>query len=257
MNEYDQFAELYDWEHRDLDADLPLYVNFATRCDGPVLEVGSGSGRVCLALARAGIDVLGIEPSAAMISLARARAVSMGLERSVRFEQADVRDLTYEDRFALVLFPLNGFLHLLTVEDQLGALRCMAHALLPGGFLIVDLPNPHTVFVPETDGKRLLRRRFSSPEGASWASYTVSKTDLAEQRQSLILSYERVKSTEPGPHVAVEMELRFVYRHEMALLLQQSGLVVDEVYGTYDLDPYTDDSSHMVFVAYRPFSKSL
>ena len=253
MNVYDQFAELYDLEHRDLDADLPLYTNFAARCDGPVLEVGCGSGRVCLALARAGIDVLGIDPSAAMLSLARTRAASMKLARSVCFEQADVRDLAYEDRFTLVLFPLNGFLHLLTVEDQLQALRCMAQALLPGGFMIVDLPNPHTVFVPEADGQRLLRRRFSSPEGVSWASYTTTETDLAEQRQSLTLLYEREEPGQTVPQVAVEMVLRYVYRHEMALLLQQSGMIVDAVYGTYDLDPYTEDSSQMVFVAYRPF----
>jgi ubiquinone/menaquinone biosynthesis C-methylase UbiE len=253
VNVYDQFAELYDLEHRDLSADLPLYTNFAARCDGPVLEVGCGSGRVCLALAQAGIDVLGIDPSAEMLSLARARAASLGLEQSVQFEQADVRDLAYEDRFVLVLFALNGFLHLLTLEDQLQALHCMARALLPGGFLIVDLPNPHTVFVAEADGQPLLRRRFSSPEGTSWASYTTSETDLAEQRQSLTLTYEQEGTGERGPQLAVEMVLRYVYRHEMALLLQQSGLTVDAVYGTYDLDPYTDYSSQMVFVAYRPF----
>jgi len=188
-----------------------------------------------------------------MLALAQAHAVSTGLEESVRFEQADVRDLAYEDRFALVLFPLNGFLHLLTAEDQLLALRCMARALLPGGFLIVDLPNPHTVFVPEADGQRLLRRRFFSPDGLAWASYITTETDLAEQRQLLTLLYEREGSGDPVSQAAVEMVLRYVYRHEMALLVQQSGLIVDEVYGTYDLDPYTDDSSQMVFVVYRPF----
>jgi hypothetical protein len=49
---------------------------------------------------------------------------------------------------------------------------------------------------------------------------------------------------------AAEMELRFVYRYEMASLLEQAGFEVDAVHGSYDLDPYESDSPIMLFVAY-------
>jgi SAM-dependent methyltransferase len=246
MSDYDQFARLYDLEHRDFTDDLELYRNFAQRCDGPVLELGCGSGRVCLALARSGFDVTGVDTSAEMLSLARAYAVESGLSGRVHLEQADVRSLAFEGQFALAILALNGYLHLLAVEDQVAALACAYRALLPGGMLIVDLPNPHVAFSPDTDGEFLLRRRFSSPEGHSIASYTLSRTDLAGQRQHLTLRYD-----ERFHRTTVEIDLRFVYRYEMEALLRQAGFEVDAVYGSYDLDAYETDSDVMVFVAYR------
>ncbi len=252
MNDYDQFARLYDLEHRDYDHDIALYVNFAQRCDGPVLELGCGSGRVCLALAQAGLDVVGIDSSPAMLSLARARAAASGIAKMVQLEEADVCALTFQDQFALVLYPLNGFLHLLTAEDQLAALRCAYRALMPGGFLIVDLPNPHAVFDPRTDGQVYLRRRFSSLEGQAIASFTQAQTDLAAQRQLLTVWYDETDGEGSVRRTMVETELRFVYRHEMALLLQEAGLALDAVYGTYELDAYDASSELMLVVAYRP-----
>jgi SAM-dependent methyltransferase len=246
MSDYDQFARLYDLEHRDFTDDLELYRNFAQRCDGPVLELGCGSGRVCLALARSGFDVTGVDTSAEMLSLARAHAAASGLSERLNLEQADVRSLAFEGQFALAILALNGYLHLLAVEDQVAALACAYRALLPGGMLIVDLPNPHVAFSPDTDGEFLLRRRFSSPEGHSIASYTLSRTDLAGQRQHLTLRYD-----ERFHRTTVEIDLRFVYRYEMEALLRQAGFEVDAVYGSYDLDAYETDSDVMVFVAYR------
>ena len=252
MNDYDQFARLYDLEHKGFADDVALYRNFAYRCDGPVLELGCGSGRVCLALARAGLDVAGVDNSAAMLALARAHLEDAGLSERVRLELTDVRTLAYEGQFVLAIYPLNGFLHLLTIEDQLAALRSAHRALLPGGFLIIDLPNPHAVFAPLTDGQLLLRRRFTSPQGCSIACFASTRTDLVEQRQYLTLFYDEVDTDGVIHRTTVETELRFVYRYEMAALLGQAGLAIDAVYGNYDLDPYQVDSDQMIYVAYRP-----
>jgi SAM-dependent methyltransferase len=251
MSDYDRFARLYDLEHQDFADDLDLYRNFALRCDGPVLELGCGSGRVCLALARSGFDITGVDTSEAMLDLARVHVASVGFAGRVRLEQADVRALPFEGRFALVIYPLNGFLHLLTVEDQLAALKCARRALLPGGFLIVDLPNPHVAFAPDADGAFLLRRRFASPDGHAIASLTLSQTDFAGQRQHLTLRYDEMDGDQLVQRTTAETDLRFVYRYEMEALLRQADLRIDAVYGSYDLDPYETDSDVMLFVAYR------
>jgi ubiquinone/menaquinone biosynthesis C-methylase UbiE len=252
MNNYDQFARLYDLEHRDFLEDIELYRNFAVRCDGPVLELGCGSGRVCVALAQAGIEVTGVDSSSAMLALAGAYAAEAGLQSRIRLQQADVRKLAFEAQFALAIFPLNGFLHLLTFPDQIAALQSAYRALMPGGFLIVDLPNPHTVFTPQTDAQFLLRRRFRSPDGGAIVSFTSSQTDLAEQCQRLTLFYDEVGDQGIVRRTTTETDLRFVYQHEMVLLLEQAGFAVDAVYGNYDLDPYETGSGLMLFVAFRP-----
>ena len=193
MNEYDQFARWYDLEHQGFRDDALLYENLALRCDGPVLELGCGSGRVCLALAEAGFQVTGVDSSKEMLALASRRAREQGLLQRVRLEQVDVRSMAFCSQFALALYPLNGFLHLLTVEDQLAALRNAYQALLPGGVLVVDLPNPHVVFSTQSDGQVLLRRQFRTAQGGAAASYTITQTDLVEQRQALTLLYDLKK----------------------------------------------------------------
>ena len=251
MNSYDLFARLYHLEHSDVQEDVAFYQNFALRCDGPILELGCGTGRVSLALAQAGFDVTGVDSSSAMLAMARAHAADAGLSAQLRLEQCDVRALLFERRFALAIYPLNGFLHLLTSEDQLSALRNVCRALLPGGLLILDLANPHAVLVSDVDGHLIHRGHFRSPEGRAISSFSCTQTDLATQVQHLTLFYDEVDDDGTVHRTTVETDLRFVYRYEMAGLLRQAGFVVDAVYGTYDLDPYETDSGLMLVVAYK------
>ena len=256
MSSYDLFAPLYDLEHADVSDDVGMYLNFAARCDGPVLELGCGSGRVTIALAKAGFDVTGIDDSTAMLALAREHAADAGVADRVWLEQCDVRRFATAERpqvaqrFALAIYPLNGFLHLTSGEDQRMALGNIRQALLPGGLLVVDLPNPHATLVPGLDGQMIIRRQFRSPEGHTWLSMTSTQTDLAAQVQHLLLAYERVDDEGIVHRITAQMDLRFVYRYEMEYLLNQTGFKLDDVYGNHDLDPYEADSPNMVFVAY-------
>jgi SAM-dependent methyltransferase len=270
VTDYDLFARLYDLEHRDFQADIELYHNFALRCGAtqegpPVLELGCGTGRVALALARAGVNVVGVDESAEMLALARAHVLEAslqeaslqeaslqeaGLDERVCLEQADVRALEWVERFPLAIYPLNGFLHLTTVSDQLSALHRIHRALLPGGFLIVDLPNPHAVLAPDAGGQLYLRRHFCSEQGTPITSLISTRTDLANQVQEMTLLYDEVGADGIVRRTAVELELRYTYRHEMAGLLRETGFELDAVHGSYDLDPYESDSSIMLFVAH-------
>lgn len=252
MSDYGPIARFYQAEHAELVGDIELYRNYALRCDGAVLELGCGSGRVAVPLAQSGLSVTGVDLDPTMLQLARDRVKQAGVDTLVRLDLADVRTLALSERYSLAIFPLNGFLHLLTVRDQLDALRCIHGALLPGGLLIVDLPNPHVVLAPDRDGQILLRHRFLSPDAGSVCSWTTTRTDMAVQTQHLTLSYDETRPEGSLRRTTVEMDLRFVYRYEMEGLLRASGFVVDDVYGSYDLDPYLDESENMVFVAYRP-----
>ena len=251
MSDYGPIARLYDAEHADLASDVELYRNFALRCDGAVLELGCGSGRVTVPLAQAGLSVTGMDLAPEMLELARERARSAGVTELILLEEGDVRMLSLPARFSLAIFPLNGFLHLLTARDQLDALASIHRALLPGGLLIVDLPNPHAVLAPDRDGHLLHRRRFHLPGEGMVSSWTMTRTDVANQVQHLCLSYDLSRRDGLVRRTTVEMDLRFVYRYEMEALLRESGFLVDDVYGSHDLDPYQDESETMLFVAYK------
>ena len=145
---YDRLAQYYDWEHREFDEDLPLYLGYARSVSSPVLDVGCGTGRVALALAEAGHFVVGIDSSPAMLTLARARLGSSAAGGRVRLVGSDVRTLALRSRFGMAVVALGSFHHLLTGEDQRRALGRLADHLQPvGGYFCWICSTPPGVAV--------------------------------------------------------------------------------------------------------------
>src|SRR3954467_13568075 len=141
VNPFDRLARYYDWEHHDYDADIPLYLDFARRTGGPILELACGTGRLMVPLLESGERVVGIDSSAPMLDRARQAIGRAGLSGRATLHQADVRTLDLGQRFRLAIFGLDSFGLLLTIDDQLAALRRIYQHLEPGGLLVLDLSN--------------------------------------------------------------------------------------------------------------------
>src|SRR5512147_1515832 len=124
MNDYTSFAELYDLFYADFEDDLAMYAGFAERAGGSILEIGSGTGRVTLALAEAGHTVVGLELSDAMRAVAQRKANRAQLTDRAEFVPGDMRRFQLDRHFGLISAPLNTFLHNLTLDDQLATLAC-------------------------------------------------------------------------------------------------------------------------------------
>src|SRR3954449_13628218 len=105
---WDTYAPFYDWENAQTlgRRDVPFWQRVASRAEGPVLELGCGTGRVSIPLAEAGVDLVGVDRSAPMLSrlhAASARARRAGYVKAVR---GDIRDLPFASRaFSMVLAP--------------------------------------------------------------------------------------------------------------------------------------------------------
>src|SRR5271166_6390245 len=95
-------AVWHDLECADYDADLPLWRALAAETGGPVLDVGAGTGRVALALARQGIEVVALDRSAALLDALSVRAAGL----PVRTLTADAREFSMAQRFALIIVPM-------------------------------------------------------------------------------------------------------------------------------------------------------
>jgi SAM-dependent methyltransferase len=112
---------------------------------GRLLVVGSGSGRECFALRRAGYQVCGIDFSPAMIELARCGARERGLE--IAFEQADIR--TYRiDRGELsgIVFTYDVYSFLPGAADRIDLMRRMTGWLAPGGVIFLSARLAHGLY---------------------------------------------------------------------------------------------------------------
>lgn len=144
-------SELYDAWHPDRAAlpklwgdDRELYTEFAGEFGQPVLELGIGTGRVARFLAGKGFHVVGLDLSQAMIERARANMgeLSVGVRERITIVEGDMRSFDLSATFPLAICPFTAFQHLLTVEDQVSALRCIREHLALGGHLLLDLFDP-------------------------------------------------------------------------------------------------------------------
>ena len=162
---WDEYAPFYDWENaRTLGRrDVPFWRNLALHAGGPVLELGCGTGRISLPLAKAGVDLVGIDRSAPMLSRARTRMRRAKLVDRIRLVRGDIRFLpftdghlsrrssssgpaaTSEDGFEMVMAPYGVLQSLLRERDLAATLQEVRRVLRPGGTfgleLVADLPS--------------------------------------------------------------------------------------------------------------------
>src|SRR5512132_2496628 len=132
---WDAYAEFYDWENAQTMArrDVPFWRRLALAADGPVLELGCGTGRVTLPLARAGVDLVGIDLSAPMLARARGRVARLRVSQRPALVRGDIRRLPFPERqFGLVAAPYGILQSLLSERDLTATLRSVARVLAPG-----------------------------------------------------------------------------------------------------------------------------
>jgi len=241
---YDAFADFYDLEYGHKEDDLPFYLDAAARFGSPLLEIGAGTGRIALRLAEAGFEVWGLEHSARMLAIAgRKRAVKK--LSSLHLIQGDMRRFDLGRRFPLCIVPFRAFLHNLSEDDQLSALRNIRNHLNPGGILVMDLFVPlHHVLARDDWHEEIAPEELSEPSAAvSIYSRVVHQPEL--QRLIIHNTYRRPRRRPK----TLKMTYRYIFRYELELLLRMSGFTVTAVFGGFDEQPYDYHSGIMVCIA--------
>jgi SAM-dependent methyltransferase len=123
-------------------ADLPLWEELAAASAGPVLDLGCGTGRVALHLARRGHQVVGLDVDPELIAVLEKRAEGLPLETVL----ADARDFHLDAEVALALAPMQTLQLLNDAEDRLACLRCVSAHLAPGALfaaaILEEMPEP-------------------------------------------------------------------------------------------------------------------
>ena len=212
---------------------MDFYVAEARKSGGPVVELGVGTGRIAVPIARAGVRVIGIDDSEAMLDLCRARAEAAGVSELVELRLGDLRRPPVLERVPLVTCPFRALLHLASDEERQEALRAVYLLLLPGGRFVFDVFAPSMEDVEQTNG-RWLEREPGIWERADW--------DLERRVLTLAVRGE-----------AGETAMRLAWRspEEWRALLERAGFEIVASYGWFDLRPY-DGGEDTVWIARRP-----
>lgn len=248
-------ARLYDLDLVADPGDLDLYLALAARADGPVLELGAGTGRLAVPLAAAGFAVTGVDLDPAMLARARARAAAARLRADrLRLVEGDMRSVRLPDAgsYRLALIALNSLLVLDDRASQAAAVATLAAHLAPGGIAVVDVWLPDADDLARFDGRLSLEYPRTDPETGRLVTKVASAThDAASGTVRLTVVYEEGGQGEPAARWLREDRLRLVSADELRRHAEDAGLDVELVAGGYDLEPLGPGGERAVLVAVR------
>lgn len=215
----------YDFAYRARRHDVSYYVGLARKLGGPVLEYGVGSGRIALELARAGIDVVGVDLSAPMLgalkeALSREPREVRARVRSVR---GDMRRVRLRRRFPLVIAPFNVVLHLYTRSDVEAFLARVSAHLAPRGRFVFDFSVPQPGDLDRDPSRWHGAPRFRHPKTGELLRYA-ERFDYDPLRQLLVV-WMRFSPVAGGREWTLPLTHRQFFPQEMEALLHYGGFV--------------------------------
>jgi SAM-dependent methyltransferase len=230
---YDPIADLYDAWSRSVTEDVAFYVEEALGAPRRVIELGVGTGRIAIPIARTGIPVVGVDNSERMLQVCRRRAERAGVNDLLDLRLGDLRDPPVDPPASLVLCPFRSYLHLATDADRLEALRAARTLLEPAGRLVFDVFAPSSEDIAETNS-RWLEREPGILERADWDG--TARTFTLRVR---------------GHSAETAMELAWTTPADWRRLLGEAGFEVLACYGWFDRRPYRGGED-TVWIARRP-----
>lgn len=245
-------AALYDYEYRRRRADVTFYRALAKRRlhgGGRILELGAGSGRVTVPLARDGHEVVAIDQSVAMLDGLRARVAKLPAPAAARItpRAGELCTFSVPGKFALAIAAFNVLEHLYTRGELDACLRRVAAHLAPGGAFAFDVQLPDLAWLLRDPSKRWAKTRFTDPRTKRAMFYSTNHDyDPISQIASIRLYYEPADGR--GPTKIVKLTQRKYFPAELEALLAHAGFRVVERYGDFSGAPLHPGAESQVLV---------
>ena len=224
-----------------------FYLGLAREAGRGVLDLGCGTGRLACRIAAEGCEVVGVEPAAGMIGVARARP---GAE-AVTWVRSDGQGLNLTQRFDLIYMTGHAFQALLSDAAALALLAAAARHLAPGGRFAFETRNPaRQAWLGWTpDATRELVR--TAAQGRVEACYNATPEAGAEADIGIVRIAQHCRFLDQGTTRIGRSRIRFIARDHLEGLIARAGLVPLAWYGDWDRSPCTPASKEIIAVTRR------
>lgn len=235
-NEY-LFPELYDAEYGSFSGDFNFFCSHISQ--GTVLDLACGTGRLTIALAKAGYKVFGIDENIHMIE--RAQVKSQGLD--IHYSQHDMRSFIMNQRFDLITLAGNSFQALLTRKDQECLIVNVHSHLTEDGLFIFNTRNP-TPETCQTTKNFEFWHDFKDPDGILVRVFGKQQFDKKNQ----IITYT-TKRIWPDHETFSTIELKCSSLDDILDVLNKYGFNVIHYYGDFEQSAWSPKSKSIIVVA--------
>lgn len=234
---WDEYAAFYDWENAQTvqRRDVAFWNRLAAAADGPVLELGTGTGRVALPIAKSGTSLVGIDRSEAMLARARTKTSRGSSGGRLQLVRGDIRHLPFPaHHFSLVMAPYGILQSLVRERDLIATLTSVARVLRPGGRFGVDLV-PDLPSWSEYRGRKTL-------SGIMDGGVRVSLVESVRQDRAkkLTIFQQRYQTARGRDRRECRFTLTFrtLTVPQMTRRLEKAGFHIDGVLGDYRGGPW-------------------
>ncbi|HBL84426.1 MAG: methyltransferase type 12 [Clostridiales bacterium GWF2_38_85] len=245
-------AWLYDVDKRDnLQADIPFYIDYAKMQKGEILELGCGTGRVSIALARQCFKVTGLDLSIQMLDIFRAKTENEPeLKDKITIVHGDMSDFNLQKKFSMIIAPFRVF-QALTEDDVIKqSLRCIREHLTYDGIFIINVFNPRPV----------MDEGWCYPETVQWerldentGNYVVKKHwgDKIDTQNQIIYPHYAYEVTDKNgikSRHTEDLKLKYYYDNQLSQTLENAGFRIKEKFGWYDKSTIEDCKRELIFI---------
>ena len=235
---WEEYSPFYDWENsRTLGRrDVTFWQRMAARVGGTVLELGCGTGRVSVPVAKVSNHLVGIDRSAGMLERARRRFRRAKLMHSAKLVQGDIRSLPFAGSkpFDLVIAPYGVLQSLIREADLTSTLLSVASVTRPGSLVGIDLVPD----VPRWSGKKL----------------TLIESVRQDRRRKLTIfdqEYLEAKSKTSKKTHRFSLAFRTLSIPQMVRRVERVGFQIEGVLGDYQGRPWDTRSDVWVIIVSR------
>ena len=212
---------------------------------GRILDVGCGTGRHYIPLAKKGYEVFGVDLSQNMLSVLKTKLKDADLEPN--FLRKDMREIDFSAEFDAMICMNSVFMYLLTDEDISQALAAFHRALRPGGVAIIDIMNFLSL---------LGRYKEDIVEHQTWYGLKIDRAikhsvedvpAIWNHREFGIIEDSSTKTTYSEHH-----RFRMLNYNEMTRFLMEAGFSEIKCFGNFDdREEVKSNSKRLIFAAVK------
>jgi SAM-dependent methyltransferase len=240
---------LYHAHHQHYQEDIPFWKSLARNHGNPILELGCGTGRVLLPLAKSGHNIFGIDNSPEMVRFLN-QQISPELQSDIFIIKGDMISFNIEMHFQLIFSPCNTYS---TVEAyrRPAMLSCIYDHLAPGGVFGVSIPNPKMLAaLAESASEPEIETIFNHPV----TGYPVQVSSCWKRNVSVltfIWHYDHLFPNGQVERITTSTDHALSSKDQYLREMLAVNFSIQSIYGNFDLKPFTQDSTDLIILVQK------
>lgn len=250
MNYYIEIAEFYDqWCIGDpvFQKSIDFYVNLCANSQGKVIELGVGTGRIAIEIAKKGKDIIGVDICSEMLDKLNDKVLLNNLQDKIKIIHNDARFFQIELKADLITFPFRSIGYLLSLEEKEVLFKNIYNQLNVEGCFVFD----HYIFDKSwaTEHNGITRLMYSSNENEEniyiWDTYVY---DFENQLMDCFVTFEKTnKKGIVTIRKIIPSKFSWVYPEQIEKIALKAGFKIDKIYGDFNGKGFSNQSNNQIW----------